>query len=165
MVYIDCEIIFHLYSIDETLKHPGLDEDGDVDIEFVGNILVPSIDRCLYGIWAADPKLTLIPEASSPNDLPFFANYVYEHNGITVNMRARVDCKPWPQKKTEEVRQRQQWAANGELGQRWWIHHITLPGNEEVDGDGPPIFDTGKVFHDKIRDYILLQIEKPAENK
>lgn len=163
MRYIELEFVFHLYTIKEELKHPGMSEFGTYDVAFVGSDFVPCCNQCFYGVLAADKKLKFVPEVSSPKEAKLYAEAAYERgDDLTVVLRARIDCRPWPERDTEYVTQLKQQLARGELSQRWWFHHITLPDGSVIETDRNH-YDLDSTLYHFTKDYVTAQIASSSE--
>lgn len=148
------EITFtlHLYSADPQYTIPATHQWGE-DIEFNGNERANLYHHSTHFLNAiCDGKLHFSAEDSSWGVL-LMRNTFYigeegdEHYQFVVNFL--TDSHPWPQRDAEACKERKWKADHGELGQAWWIHHITLPDGQELDVD-----TVTKDAENTIRKYI-----------
>lgn len=119
-----------MYSPDPTLAFPVLDEDGDEDIEFLGNHRSRLANSAINEIAKIDPNIQIDKSASTEDELDVHIVFTSESGNYTLDLITDLDN--WPQPDEVLAQERLKAITNKELGQRWWIHHITLPDGSEL---------------------------------
>jgi len=124
---------FHLYPADLRLTNPGYDENGDEDTEFNGNYRDSARRAAAYALLQSVPNLVYDPEEEVHT--PQEVTVAYKTRDSKYILRIVTDINAWPQKDPEICKQRKAQADRNELGQKWWIHHLSFPDGTTLDCD------------------------------
>lgn len=133
MISRNFRFIFHLYSPDPTLAFPVFDEDGEVDVEFLGNNRDRLANSVIGEIAKIDPNIQIDQSVSTEDELDVHIVFTSESGEYVLDLITDLDN--WPQPNESLAKKKMEAITSKELGQRWWIHHLTLPDGSELDCD------------------------------